>query len=99
MKPNYNNLDLQCSLNVWCDKGDWYISFQVNGSYDRKDNKNKVAITRWLLKTWKEVQSKYKGKTLYCEPWGDDGGFEYRSAIYSKLGFEWDDKITMVIDL
>lgn len=99
MKPTALNSTLNTELNVWCDNGDWYISFKVNGSYDKKDNNQKVAITRWLLKTWKEIKVKYAGKTLYCEPWGEDGMGEYRSKIYTKLGFEYEDKYTMVIDL
>lgn len=99
MKPTSFNSDLNTELNVWCDKGDWYISFRVAGSYDKQDNSKRIAITRWLLKEWKAVKTKYAGKTLYCEPWGDDGFAEYRSNIYSKLGFEYEDKLTMVIEL
>lgn len=98
MEGIYINNNLSVEIQIWCD-GDWNIVFLVGDSFDYEARANRIAITRWLLATWKEIQVEYKGKTLYCDAYNDDGKGDYRLSIYQKLGFIKDGKYCMYIDL
>lgn len=99
-KPTLVNEELNVSIDFFNHNGDWYINFKVNNSFDKiENNANKVAITKWLLKSWNELKIRHKGKTVYCEPYKEDGHSDYRFNVYKKLGFLYEDKNTMVIEL
>jgi hypothetical protein len=65
------------------------LSFYVDGSEDMAEvtTKQRLAISRWLVKQFKQVKEIYKGFTLVNEPYDEDGFGEYRIKIYNKLGF------------
>ena len=89
-----NNLDVQMIL----DSSDGQVSFAIEESYEKLElsPKDKLAILRWLLKTWEDV--KLLSDTFYCLPLLDDNeeqdvmilsGCEpsWRAKIYEKMGF------------
>ncbi len=64
------------------------ISFDIDCEYDyRRNRKNKVAITKWLLKAWETLLMKYPTMYIFCSPYTEDGMQEYREEAYRKLGF------------
>lgn len=62
------------------------VYFEINGSYKYEGNNlYRVAITRWLLKCFKEAQSEYP--YLWCSPFDEDGMGDYRATIFQRVGF------------
>jgi hypothetical protein len=77
------------------EKKDVYsVSFQVNNDYIHKnlDKKTSIAITRWLLKTWKEFIHKNTYVYIVCSPLQttveENIPEDYRKNIYKRLGFK-----------
>jgi hypothetical protein len=66
------------------------VSFQVDNSFDREEIKNKVAITKWLLKQWKYCLSHIEKEKLIpvCEVYTGDWNMMYRFKIFKKMGFK-----------
>lgn len=66
------------------------VSFDVGNSYDRGDEvKNKVAITKWLLKQWKHCLYHIEKEELIpvCEVYTGDWNIRERFKIFKKMGF------------
>ena len=63
----------------------WSISFTVNGQYAFQNIKQPVAITRWVLKVFKHVNT--YAILLVCIAFAEDGRGDYRHDIYRRLGF------------
>jgi hypothetical protein len=62
------------------------IHFWVDGAYSVKEkNPHRVAITRWLVKEWKQIKGNYK--YLFCSAYDDDYLFYDRVNSYKRLGF------------
>jgi hypothetical protein len=63
-----------------------FISFYIDGRLERDNNiKNKVAITKWLLKEFKKIGKDFL--YLFAIPFEKDGYGEVRKIIFNKLGF------------
>ena len=66
------------------------ICFKVGGTYNRSSERsNKIAITRWLLKTFSSLEKEFSHLKWACTPYSGDGHGEYRAKIYEKLGFSY----------
>ena len=82
---------ISVSINgVESEEGVWYMSFTVSNEYVIRHipKKDKIAITRWLLSEWERIKTNYR--TIIGSVEMDDD-FDYRKAIYLKLGFrDWD---------
>lgn len=63
------------------------IWFNVNDSFIKGDNPNKIAITKWLIKAFKEATLSYN--FLYASPYEADGSLEDRVKAFTKLGFTY----------
>lgn len=61
------------------------ISFQVKGSFERTENVNKVAITKWLLKAFEVMKQNHS--FLVCLAYEEDSYKSYRTIVYKKVGF------------
>lgn len=66
------------------DDGSMEVSFTVDGTFTKHNSKHRVAITRWLLKCWKDMSLQHH--SFFCEPKG--GTDSWRGSIYKKLGFK-----------
>ena len=79
-----SNTELGIDLAVLVIKGTPSIHFTINNSTNIVTT-NRLAITKWLVRTTKELQSKYTYlETVACNA---DGKGEYRVKLFSKLGF------------
>ena len=72
-------------------KRDYEVTFAVENSYEWKVRtpKETLAITRWLLTTWK-TEVLPLSSYFYCVPCNGDmngEGGAYRRKIYAKMGF------------
>jgi hypothetical protein len=72
------------SVTIKVDKSN-YISFYLDGKLDKENIKNKVAITKWLLKEFKQIGKDFL--YLFAIPFEKDGYGEVRKIIFNKLGF------------
>jgi hypothetical protein len=64
------------------------ISFSIGDCFVKADNSpNKVAITKWLLKSFKEAKTHYN--FLYASPYEADGKLADRIKAFSKVGFTY----------
>lgn len=62
------------------------VNFWVDNSFEVKENNpHRVAITKWLIKEWKQIKDNYK--YLFCIAYDDDYIFKDRVNSYIKLGF------------
>lgn len=65
--------------------GEHTLCFSINGSYKKKHNNDRLAISKWLFLQFEEAKLKYT--YILCSPYyGDDEG-DMRERIYKKLGF------------
>jgi len=67
------------------------IDFIVNNRYDMAEEEEsmpKIAITKWLLKEWKEMLRCNPQCTFIGEVYWKDGKGDRRQRAYEKLGFK-----------
>lgn len=72
------------------------LLFEVGGDVTYKTRKNKIAITKWLVKAWEYFLMRYPQVYIVCHPWDEDEKFDYRCTAYKKLGFVQVAPCTMV---
>lgn len=100
-----NNNIVEFAINDSSDE--WAVDFKVNDSYSRSElsKRDKIAITKWILSTWKEVKEQHN--LFVCFPaldeeekLDDDISIgevpSWRAKIYSKMGFTPEDYGTFV---
>lgn len=81
----YSAPELGLDLAVLVIKNIPSVHFTVNNSTEIVEDGKKIARTKWLIKTIKEIQTKYDYlETVACN---NDGKGEYRAAMFAKIGF------------